>query len=152
IGKVPILAMPDTRFVNRTETSVGPSEDSYADLREFGAHHFLHQASYSGIIRALLGEICFDYWEHHQSFDLPVFVFIQRVFALLTDDQFRFSSIERVGRTSFKVEVLTEGSEAPIPIQRASQGTLAVLAIFGLIRSFLKSLHPDIDDEERRNE
>lgn len=152
IGKVPILAIPDTRFVDRTEGTVGPSEDSFADLREFGAYHFLHDVSYSGIIRALLGEICLDYWENHQSFDLPVFAFIQRVFDLLTDQRFRFHSIERAGRTSFKIQVLSEGAETPILIQRASQGTLAILAIFGLIRSYLKALHPDTTDEDRRNE
>lgn len=76
-----------------------------------------------------------------------MFDFVRRVFKLITDDQFEFDSINQVGPTSFEIKVLTEGSDTPIPIQYASQGTLAVLAIFGLIRSFLKSFPPDLAEE-----
>ena len=40
------------------------------------------------------------------------------------------------------------GQMDPVPLQAASQGTLSILAIFGLIWSFLKSLYGEFDKEE----
>lgn len=140
VGKVPLLPIPDSRFLDRSTTIIGPSGDSYDDLRKHGAFHFLYQLPYAGIINSLLYEICLDYWEHGKSFDLPVFQFLAQVVERLTGDRFMFSTIERSGREKFKIMVRTEGTETPLPIQYASQGTLSILAMFGLIRSFLKSV------------
>ena len=43
VGKVPVLAIPDSRFIDRSEASVGPSIDSHGSLRENGARHFALQ-------------------------------------------------------------------------------------------------------------
>lgn len=147
IGKVPLLAIPDSRFIDRSKLTVTPVDRDTADLRENGAHHFLHQEPYGEVIQALLYEICLDYWERGRSFDLPVFEFLRHCAGQLTDADFRFRSIERSGRTGFEILVSTEGNEEPIPIQYASQGTLSVLAMFGLIRSFVRSLSSDLDDD-----
>lgn len=140
VGKIPLLAIPDSRFLDRSQIEIGPSGESHDNLRDHGAYHFLHQLPYGGIINSLLYEICLDYWEHGKSFKLPVFRFLEEVVVRLTSDRFAFSSIERVGREKFEIKILTEGAETPLPIQYASQGTLSVLALFGLIRSFLKSV------------
>ena len=54
----------------------------------------------------------------------------------------------REGRDRFTLYVRTEGSESsPLPIQKASQGTLSVIAMFGLIYEFLKSLRQETAPE-----
>lgn len=137
IGKVPLLAIPDSRFLDRSQLTVGPVESDTTDLRRNGAHHFLQQLPFGSVIQALLHELCLDYWEHGRSFKLPVFEFLVDCVRRLTDSDFRFHSIERQGRTGFAITVISEGNATPVPIQLASQGTLSVLAMFGLIRSFL---------------
>jgi predicted ATP-binding protein involved in virulence len=95
----------------------------------------------------LFNELCFDYLER-KSFEQPVFDLLQRAIRDLTGDRFRFHAVERVGRNAFRLLVLTEGNERPIPIQYASQGTLSVLGVVGIVRSYLKALFPDARDEE----
>lgn len=146
IGKIPILAIPDARFIDRTQDTVGPDNIETSDLRYIGAQHFLYQRPYGSIVSALLYEICLDYWDNNRRLDLPVFKFLSECVKRLTDYEFKFHSIERRGRTGFEIRVLTEGNEQPLPIQYASQGTLSVLAICGLIRSYLRSLWPKEDD------
>jgi hypothetical protein len=66
----------------------------------------------------------------------------------LTDRSFAFHKIMQIGHASFRIEVITEGNEGnPLAIQQASQGTLSVLAIFGLIHSYLRSVFPDAADK-----
>jgi uncharacterized small protein (DUF1192 family) len=66
----------------------------------------------------------------------------------LTDDEnFAFHSINHVGSSGYEILVTTAGNEGlPLPIQAASQGTLSVLVMVGLIFSFLKSLRPKAKD------
>ncbi len=147
IGKVPLLAIPDSRFIDRSKLTVMPDDSEVAsDLIEHGAHHFLHQLPYATVIQALLYEIALDYWEHGRRFELPVFEFLRLCAGRLTGSDFRFHSIRRSGRTGFEIRVLTEGNQEPIPIQYASQGTLSILAMFGLIRSFVRSVSPKVED------
>jgi hypothetical protein len=62
----------------------------------------------------------------------------------LTGDQDAFHDIWRRERTGFQLMVRTAASrEEPLPIQYASQGTLSILAIFGLIYSYLHQLDPN---------
>jgi ABC-type multidrug transport system ATPase subunit len=138
-GKVPLLAIPDSRFLDRSQEAIGLDDNETSDLRTHGAHHFLHQKPYGSVVRGLIYEICLDYWEHGRNFDLPVFKFLQECVTRLTDSDFRFHSIKRKGRTGFEVRVLSEGNVEAVPIQSASQGTLSVLAMFGLIRSYVKA-------------
>lgn len=147
IGKVPLLAIPDSRFLDRSQLILSPIDTGAVNLPEQGAFHFLRQQPYTEVIQGLLYEVCLDYWEHGKSFDLPVFEFIRYCANRLTQADFRFRSITRSGRTGFEIFVSTEGNEEPIPIQHASQGTLSVIAMFGLIRSFLRSYSKDADGE-----
>src|SRR5262249_55156497 len=125
---------------------VAPDDSSLSDLRAYGAYHFLRQVPFGSVIQSLLYEICLDYWEHGQDFDRPVFQFLQECVKQLTTFDFRFHSIERHGRTGFDIRVVTEGNTEPIPVQYASQGTLSVLAMFGLIRSYLHATAPATED------
>jgi predicted ATPase len=150
-GKIPILAIPDSRFVNRGETLIeAPTVkhiDDGLDLRSDGARHFLEDMPYGEMVRMLLNELCFDYLES-KSFDKPVFALLQRTIQELTGDRFRFHSVERVGRNAFRLLVLTEGNDRPLPIQYASQGNLSVLGVVGIIRSYLSALFPNVRSDE----
>jgi ABC-type multidrug transport system ATPase subunit len=68
----------------------------------------------------------------------------------LTDDaEFAFDAIERSGRSTYTILMRSGANrDTPLPLQTASQGTLSILAIFGLIYSFLHSLRPDAKPEE----
>jgi energy-coupling factor transporter ATP-binding protein EcfA2 len=140
IGEVPILAIPDSRFVDRSTTLL-TVPDHEASLLKDGARHFLQQLPYNAVINDVLYELCLDYQQDYRAgFDLPVFAFLAGVITRLTEEPFQFDSIERGSRLGFIIWVRTPNSPDPLPIQYSSQGTLSVLAIFGLIRSFLKEL------------
>jgi energy-coupling factor transporter ATP-binding protein EcfA2 len=147
-GKIPILAIPDSRFVNRTTTELKAPKDDPLDLRAEGAKHFLENRPYGEMMDVLFNELCFDYLEHRRTFEQPVFQLIQNAIETLTGDRFRFHSVDRVGRNAFRLMVLTEGNDHPLPIQYASQGTLSVLGVLGIIRSYLSALYPDAGDED----
>jgi energy-coupling factor transporter ATP-binding protein EcfA2 len=139
IGEVPILAIPDSRFVDRSTTLLKAPVAETSLLKD-GALHFLQQLPYQGVINDVLFELCLDYQDNRAGFDLPVFAFLAGIITRLTGEPFRFDSIERGSRLGFVIWVRTPNSPDPLPIQYSSQGTLSVLAIFGLIRSFLKEL------------
>jgi energy-coupling factor transporter ATP-binding protein EcfA2 len=139
IGEVPILAIPDSRFVDRSTTLLKAPVAETSLLKD-GALHFLQQLPYQGVINDVLFELCLDYQDNRAGFELPVFAFLAGIITRLTGEPFRFDSIERGSRLGFIIWVRTPNSPDPLPIQYSSQGTLSVLAIFGLIRSFLKEL------------
>jgi len=67
---------------------------------------------------------------------------------LSDDSDFAFHSIKQFGGTGFEILVRTVGNQdMPLPIQRASQGTMSVLAIFGQIYRFLRSIRPEGQEE-----
>lgn len=140
LGPVPVLAIPDSRFVNRSEDALRAAPDPYAKLARDGAYHFVEQLPYNTIVQGLLHSLCFDYFQNRESFDLPIFALLTEVFRELTDSSFRFDSIKRVDATGFHLNVITEGNPQPVPVQVASQGTLSVLAVFGLIFRQLEGL------------
>ncbi len=147
-GKIPILAIPDSRFVSRADTAIEAPKDDALDLRADGARHFLDGLPYGEMMRALFNELCFDFYEKNRSFDQPGFEILRGAIQELTGDTFEFHSVERVGRNAFRLMVVTEGNETPVPIQYVSQGTLSVLGVVGIIRSYLKSLSPGAPEHE----
>ncbi|HYJ84592.1 MAG TPA: AAA family ATPase, partial [Pyrinomonadaceae bacterium] len=147
VGKIPILAIPDSRFVNRTETLIKGHKTTALNLRVDGARHFLEDRPYGEVMQVLFTELCFDYLEK-QSFKLPSFALLQDAIKTLTGETFQFHAVERVDRDAFRMLVVTEGNERPLPIQYASQGTLSVLGVVGLIRSYLKGLFPEEREEK----
>lgn len=147
IGKVPVLAIPDMRFVDKSKTIVStPEDDKEKDLSQQWAYHFLYQKPVEGLIQNFLYQLCITYLDKGKTFDLPIFQLIHNVVGKLSDHPFEFKTIEPTG-PRFKIEVITEGSANPMPIQKASQGTLSVLAIFGLIYSYLKTVFPKVPEE-----
>jgi energy-coupling factor transporter ATP-binding protein EcfA2 len=138
-GMVPLLAIPDSRFTDRSKTVI--SAGTTFDFTTEGARHFLQQEPYQEVVETLLAGLALDYFESGRSFDLPSFRLLNGVVARLTDtDGFRFVELRRAGLAGVEVWVKTEGIDRPLLIQQASQGTLSVVAIFGLIHKFLQQL------------
>jgi serine/threonine protein kinase len=149
-GRIPLLAIPDLRFMNRQVKVFAPPAIVPEPLSRSGARHFITQEPYENKVLELLYTLCLDYNESGKSFRPPIFRLVEQVVRDLTEDQsFAFHAINRVkGTTGYEILVKAEGTEKePMPIQRASQGTLSVLVIFGQIFYFLGTLRPNITDD-----
>jgi len=147
VGKLPVLAIPDVRFMNRSSTALSSvTEEAMGggdrvDLARFGAWHFLLERPYENMIQSFLYGLCVDYFERGKTFDGEQFALIRSVVRDLTDRSFDFERVAREGRDRFTLYVRTEGNDGDsLPIQKASQGTVSVIAMFGLIYEFLRSL------------
>ena len=151
VGKISLLAIPDSRFVNRTIQTVSGAATSSEPLCRSGAKHFLSQEPYENVVQELLTQLVLDFLSNPtKGLNQPLFRLIEGVVRELTDDSvFAFADMERAGRGAYRVLVRSEGSPGnAIPIQYASQGTLSVVAIFGLIYSFLHSVRPNAREED----
>ena len=148
VGKVPVLAIPDMRLVDKSKTTIEPIILD-TDIRESGAYHFLYEKPFEEVTQNFLYELCIRYMDKGKSFERPLFQLLHTVVHELTDEEFKFYEIVAVGGAKFKINVITEGNpEKPLPLQKASQGTLSVLFIFGLIYYYLTSVFPDTPEEE----
>jgi len=153
IGRVPILAIPDLRSVDRSkDVVVPPGAGKENDLCRQWCYHFLQQKPVEGLIQDFLYQLCITYLDQGKTFNSPIFQLIQKVFDKLSDRQFKFHKIEPTGQAWFKIEVITEGNPNPMPLQKASQGTLSVLSIFGLVYSYLKTISRGAKEEEIANQ
>jgi energy-coupling factor transporter ATP-binding protein EcfA2/tetratricopeptide (TPR) repeat protein len=140
-GKVPLLAIPDVRYIDKSRDTIDLTRDERADLRHDGAWHFMREEPYQGMIMRFLYELCLDYLDH-KDLNLPIFVLLQDTVRKLTGGRFEFTKIARRDNATFTIQVITEGNERyPLPLQKASQGTLSVLSIFGLIYRYLGAVH-----------
>jgi energy-coupling factor transporter ATP-binding protein EcfA2 len=157
VGQLPVLAIPDTRFINRSVTALSAVSDGTtgtgdrADLARFGAWHFLEERPYESMIQTFLYGLCLDYFESGLSFQGEQFTLIRDIVHELTDKSFDFDRVAREGRDRFTLYVRTEGNEDnPLPIQKSSQGTSSAIAMIGLIYDYLKSLKKDPPREVRQ--
>jgi predicted ATPase len=148
VGKLPVLAIPDIRFIDRSVTTLGASNGDRTDLTRFGAADFLAERPYERMVQGFLYGLCLDYFEQGLRFDGEHFTLLKHVVRELTDNTFDFDRVAREGRERFTLYVRTEGNEKnPLPIQKCSQGTSSIIAIFGLIYEYLKSLQNDKEGE-----
>lgn len=149
-GKVPVLAIPDSRFVNRARKSITSDESDYAELNRHGAHHFLYDKPYDATIQSVLAQMCIEAIGANKGEDIkyprsPQLDLMSDTIFALSGEKFLFQRISAVGSGRFEIIVETEASpDNPISIQKASQGTMSIIAIFGLIYQFIRKLHPDI--------
>src|SRR6266581_332631 len=148
-GKAPILAIPDMRYLEKSNPTIGAPSRALTDLRSQGAEHFMRDESFEGVILNFLYDLCFDYFERGRTFDLPIFQLMQKTVQELTSSTFQFQEIIRKDSARFEIRVLTDGNESnPLPLQKASQGTLSVLTMVGLTYRYLNSLYPQLSDKE----
>jgi AAA domain, putative AbiEii toxin, Type IV TA system len=156
VGKIPVLAIPDSRFVDRTRQTVAGVAASAEGPAANGARNFLSQEPFGNVIEDFLTGLCLDYGaiptrNPRKRFEHGIFKLVEEVVAELTGNgSFQFAEINRV---ESRFEILVRTTDSPdikIPIQAASQGTLSVIAMFGLIHSFLRSLRSDVTEDQIR--
>ena len=144
-GAVPLLAIPDMRYIEKSGDAFAPTSGAL-DLSRQGASHFLEERSYQGLILTFLYELSREF-NKEQRFDRPIFRLIQDVVQALTDRSFKFIDVEELDSAGYRILVTTDGNESnPLPLQKASQGTLSVLSMVGLVYRFLKSVHKVDED------
>lgn len=155
--RIPTLAIPSARFINQAKTTVSypepEGEFEINNLYTHGEYRFLNQLPYEAIIQTFLYELCIKYLENGQSFRIPIFHILQQVILELTGVQFTFARINTLRNARFEILVYTDGNtDYPLPIQKASQGTLSILSIFGLIYDFLQNLYPNLPEDDLVNQ
>ncbi|GAB5526307.1 MAG: hypothetical protein Roseis2KO_41790 [Roseivirga sp.] len=139
IGKVPVLAISDQRFIDKSKSAIAISDSEEAEHPNHSAYSFLNQKPFDLSIQEFLYGLCIDYDTGTRSFDEPVFQLLESVIVDLTNEPFRFHAIIKRSLSRYTIEVVTEGNQEILPIQKASQGTLSIITIFGLIFYYLKS-------------
>jgi len=147
VGNVPLLAIPDLRYIDKSaDIKLQSAKLDY--FRDLGGYHFLHQQSYSPVIENFLLDLCTIYLDKGKTFDSQLFIMLNKVMQELTEDEFAFDSIEYGVDSTFTFKVITEGNNTPVPIQMISQGTFSLLSIFGIIYKHLQSVYPDVSEAQ----
>jgi predicted ATPase len=150
-GQIPVLAIPDMRFVNKAKEY---TDSNISDLLKGDEYlkntssHFINQEPFESVLQNLLNLLGVSYFENRKSFDTYIFKIISKVFVDLTGNTFKWNNCESDSNGSYRITVLTEGSTTPLAIQKISQGTFSVLSMVGLIYLFLKKKYPELKDEE----
>ena len=156
IGRVPLLAIPDSRFIDKSETVIDNSKSASEDLKRDGATEFLYAKSFAGIIKKGLFIVAQN---NATDFSKEPYTLIQRVFKRLAGSDnssgreqgagtnepgfFNFVRVEPTSTTGdYKFYVKSEGSKEEFLLQKISQGTFSVLAICLMVYRFLSELRP----------
>ncbi|OQP59670.1 hypothetical protein A3860_36485 [Niastella vici] len=167
IGRVPVLAISDSRFITRSGTVIANTNTTSEDLRKDGATEFL----YGGSLEPIINKSLFIVAQNNRSdFSKEPYPLIQRVISELAEPGplksiaagtpqrkntggetantfFRFSRIETVPATGdFRFFVQSEENKQEVPLQSISQGTLSILSICLVIYRFLSELRPQSSD------
>jgi len=156
-GIVPILAIPSIRNLQPNK-SISPSKDEFSGkLCEIGASHFINQQSFDSMIidkLFVLGNQFIksenDYFIHKKDLiSSPIIILINTVVQELTNSNFEISEIKGYfGQSHIDINVITDGNDELIAIQKASQGTLSIVSIILLIYFYLKSLYPKVNEKD----
>ena len=151
VGKIPVLAISELRFIDKTRNDFDKQNlGDEADLKAHGSDRFLGRRPMGELIQDFIYRVCLTRAEQ-RTLELPIIRLYEDVVRRLTSTEFRIKAIDRVQNTSrYRVEVLTEGNDTPLPLQQASQGTLSVMAIVSLIVDFLQSIYPTVREDDVR--
>ncbi len=150
-GQIPILAIPDMRFVNKAKDYTDGNISDLLKGDEYlknTSYHFINQEPFESVLQNLLNILGISYFENNKSFDAYIFKIVSQVFLELTGSKFNWNNCEADPNGSYKITVITEGSSTPLAIQKISQGTFSVLSMVGLIYLFLKKKYPSFEDKE----
>lgn len=148
IGKIPVLAISDQRFLDRSNSQIWTTGNDHLEIPHDSAYHFIHQKPYDASIQEFLYGLCIEYLDSNKKFDSWRFEMLADVMEELTGTRLVFENVNTKYAPRFVLEVKVEGSNEVLPIQKTSQGSLSVLIIFGMIYDYLKKL-PDQFDKER---
>jgi predicted ATP-binding protein involved in virulence len=141
-GRIPLLAIPDSRFINRSEDSIAKSKTVSTDLKKDGATEFLYDRLFSVIIK---NGLSITAQQNSKDFSKEPYRMIERVISELAGtDFFKFERIELVPTTGdYKFYVRSEDSHEQFLLQKISQGTFSILSICLMIYRFLCELRPE---------
>lgn len=147
--KIPVLAITDARFMDKSSELLQYERMEALDLEKDGAYFLLHQKPMQSLVNNLFISFASQFSEQKNA---PIFDLMAEVISELSEskDKFAFTEIVNLSDSfrgaAYKVMVRTEASPNPIPLQKISQGTMSVMVIFGLIYDFLRKLHPNKGD------
>jgi len=138
LDKVPVLAISELRFIDRTKSSLSKSDDSRFDYADKGAYHFLERIPIGSLIEDtfLAFAIELNSRSRHQS---ELKDMLNDVFETLENKGFEISDSRQVGKLEYELMIKSDNSGEAIPLQQASQGTVSVLSIFSVIFDYLKA-------------
>src|SRR5262249_39505884 len=60
VGKIPMLAIPDSRFINRIRRTVSGAASTVESLASSGAKNYLSQEPYENVVQDLLTQLCLE--------------------------------------------------------------------------------------------
>lgn len=157
IGKIPILAIPDSRFIDRSQTTVTNSKAASDDLKRDGALDFLYSNPFGPIISKGLFIVAQN---NSTDFTKEPYNLIQRVISGLASQGghmafssenleiikpfFKFSRVESTSTTGdYKIYVQSEEKNEEVLLNNISQGTFSILAVCLIIFRFLNELYPN---------
>ena len=145
-GKIPVMAIPDLRFVNKASKFTSSNIDDRAKkFLENASWHFIEQESYENMIQYFLNTISVIYLKENGGND-EIFKLIDRVFKRLTGSNFIWSDVRPTPSGSgYEILVRSEGNSEELPIQKMSQGTISILAMTGMIFQYLAMRYPTVN-------
>jgi len=139
IGKVPVLAIPDSRYVDKSNDLIATISYDSINILHNGANAFIYEKNDTERINDFLYKLCIAYLKNHHSFDVEIFQVIKTVIHKLTGVSFKFKKLDVFNDTAFKLLVELD-DHTIVPFQKISQGSLSIIVIVGLIYYFLNAL------------
>lgn len=146
VGQIPILAIPDLRFLERRQRSISSNEADEVDFIRNGAAAFLRDEPFNNLVQRALTDACIEFFEGDRNLDTPILTLITSVIRRLSKNDFHISRIENAGHGAFRILVTQDGQQ--LPLQVASQGTLSIVAILATIHQFVSRLAHDRGQKE----
>jgi hypothetical protein len=135
MGIIPILSISELRFIDKSSESIRDKKSDF-DFVHKPSDYFLRRIPLGDVLNDRLLALCLDFLER-KKISLELATIYESVFARLTGSEFEILKAERATDTEYKLLVKTAGSPQPLPIQKASQGTLSVFSIVSLIYRYL---------------
>lgn len=153
-GKIGILAIPDTRFIDKSSSRLKHAQESI-DLVGDGAKQFIYQISYSSVIENFFYDVCSEKFERDQfsykaSMEEPAVIeLIKDIYKQLTGIQITSIEVEKPTTGHFEMYVTTDDLVDRLPIQKVSQGTFSIITMLGIIFTYLKLIYREEKVPER---
>lgn len=141
IGKVPILAIPDSRIIDKSKSTISRDYNGISDLFSEGAKNFIELTPFADSIVGFLQNLAKSF-KGIDDFKQEPYLLIKAAIEELSGNKFEWVGMKEEEK-GFQFFVSTEGSTENLPLQLVSQGTFSVLAIIGTIYSFLKRMYPE---------
>lgn len=134
--KIPILAIPDVRTFDKGRKQL--PTDIQEDIIGNSAKAYIKKRPFNNTVLHLLNLLC-GYYRRTKG-KHPIFRVLKEVYGeLIGDDSFEFVKVGKAKKQDNNIYVKSSFTNYEIiKLQDASQGTLSVMVIFGLIYQYLE--------------